>query len=480
MTRNDLAAIVLAAGKGTRMKSSLPKVLHPVCGRPMIYHVLDTARALGIERIAVVVGADMKDVAQAMAPAVTAIQPHQLGTADAVKVARTALAGFNGTIFVLYGDTPLITPATLEAMLAARRGELRPAIVVLGFRPRDPSAYGRLVVGPDGAVAAIIEAKDASPEQREIRLCNSGVIAVDADRLFQLAAAVDNLNARNEYYLTDIVGIARTRGMRTVHVEAAEDELLGVNDRVDLARAEAALQARYRETAMTAGVTMADPTSVFLAWDTQLGRDVTIGPHVVFGPGVAVHDGAEIRAFCHIEGAEIGPGAVVGPFARLRPGTRLARDVHIGNFVEAKNARFAAGAKANHLSYVGDAEIGGKVNIGAGTITCNYDGFTKSTTVIEDGAFIGSNTALVAPVRVGKRAIIGAGSTIAKDVAVDALALTRAEHREIPHGAQRFRESKRAQLAKAKAASARHASKAEKQVPATRLRRTARSKFDVI
>ncbi len=449
MNRNDLAAIVLAAGKGTRMKSALPKVLHPVCGRPMIHYVLDTVRALGVSRTIVVIGRDMPEVASAVAPVETAIQARQLGTADAVKAARAALSGFQGAVLILYGDTPLIAPATLEAMLAARQGAMRPAIVVLGFRPQDPGAYGRLVVGPDGAVAEIIEARDASPEQRAIKLCNSGVMAVDAAWLFALVDAVDNVNAKREYYLTDIVRAARARGLRAEHIEADTQELQGVNDRADLARVETALQSRYREAAMLAGTTMTDPETVFLSWDTRLGRDVTIGPNVVFGPGVTVHDGAEIRAFCHIEGAEIGPGAIVGPFARLRPVTRVARGVQIGNFVEAKNARFAAGAKANHLSYVGDAEIGAKVNIGAGTITCNYDGFSKAKTVIRDGAFIGSNTALVAPVTVGERAIIGAGSTIARDVAAGALALTRSEHREIPRGAERFRQSRLAERDKA-------------------------------
>jgi bifunctional UDP-N-acetylglucosamine pyrophosphorylase/glucosamine-1-phosphate N-acetyltransferase len=447
MSRHNVAAIILAAGKGTRMKSALPKVLHQVAGRAMVLHVLDAVGSLGASRAVVVIGPDMQEVAAAVAPADTAVQAQQLGTADAVKAARGALGDFRGTVFILFGDTPLIAPATLQAMVAARAKPAAPAIVVLGFRPADPGAYGRLVLGPDGTLRAIVEAKDATAQQRRIRLCNSGVMAVDGAILFDLLDQVDNKNAKGEFYLTDIVGLARKRRLKAAHIEAPEAELLGVNDRNDLARAEAALQARLRRAAMTGGATMTDPESVFLAWDTRIGNDVTIGPNVVFGPGAVVLNGAEIRAFSHIEGAEIGPGAVVGPFARLRPGTRLGAGVHIGNFVEAKNAHLGAGAKANHLTYLGDAEIGAKVNVGAGTITCNYDGFLKSKTIIKDGAFIGSNTALVAPVTVGERAIIGAGSTIARDVASDAIAVTRAEHREIPGGAERYRIKKRAEKA---------------------------------
>jgi bifunctional UDP-N-acetylglucosamine pyrophosphorylase/glucosamine-1-phosphate N-acetyltransferase len=449
----NLAAIVLAAGKGTRMKSALPKVMHEVAGRPMVLHVLDAAKALGARRAVVVIGPDMPEVAEAVKPAETAVQARQLGTADAVKAARGALGAAAGTVFILYGDTPLITPATLARMLAAREAaKPRPAIVVLGFRPADPGAYGRLVVDRSGALTAIVEAKDASPAQLRIGLCNSGVMAVDGALLWELLDKVGNANAKGEYYLTDIVALARKKKLRCGYIEAPEEELLGVNDRIDLAQAEAALQRRLRRAAMAEGVTMVDPDSVFLCWDTRLGRDVFVGPNVVFGPGVTVHDGAEIRAFCHLHGAEIGPGAQVGPYARLRPGTRLGANVHIGNFVEAKNARFGDGAKANHLTYVGDAEVGGKVNIGAGTITCNYDGFLKSTTVIKDGAFIGSNTALVAPVTVGERAIVGAGSVITRDVEADAIAVERAEQRAIPKGAARFREKRLAEkAAKAKA-----------------------------
>jgi bifunctional UDP-N-acetylglucosamine pyrophosphorylase/glucosamine-1-phosphate N-acetyltransferase len=451
----SVAAIVLAAGKGTRMKSALPKVMHEVAGRPMVLHVLDAVKALGAARAVVVVGPDMPEVGEAVKPFETAVQARQLGTADAVKAARKALGDFRGTIFILYGDTPLITPATLARMLAAREAtKPRTTIVVLGFRPADPGAYGRLVVDRAGALTAIVEAKDAKPAELRIRLCNSGVMAVDGALLWELVDQVGNANAKGEYYLTDIVGLARKRKLRCGYIEAPETELLGVNDRIDLAQAEAALQDRLRRAAMAAGVTMPDPSSVFLAWDTKLGRDVFIGPNVVFGPEVVVHDGAEIRAFCHLHGAEVGPGAVVGPFARLRPGTRLAADVHIGNFVECKAALIGEGAKANHLAYVGDAEVGAKTNIGAGTITANYDGFFKHKTIIGKGASIGSNTVLVAPVRVGDGALVGASSTITREVPADALAVTRAELKEIPGAARRYRERKLAEkAAKAKAKS---------------------------
>ena len=448
---SKIAAIVLAAGKGTRMKSALPKVMHAVAGRPMVLHVLDTVEAIGAERAVVVVGPGMDDVAKAVQPYDTAVQAKQQGTADAVKAAKKALGDFRGTVFILYGDTPLITPETLRHMLAAReRAKPAAAIVVLGFRPAVPGSYGRLVVDRSGALTRIVEAKDASPAELKIDLCNSGVMAVDGALLWELLDRVDNKNAKGEYYLTDIVGLARKKKLRCGYIEAPEAQLLGVNDRVDLAQAEAALQDRLRHAAMQGGVTMTDPSSVFLAADTRLGKDVVIGPNVVFGPGVTIGDNVEIRAFCHIEGAEVGSQAIVGPFARLRPGTVLERGVHIGNFVECKAALMGEGAKANHLAYVGDAEVGAKTNIGAGTITANYDGFFKHKTVIGAGVSIGSNTVLVAPVRVGDGALVGAGSTIAREVAPDAIAVTRAEQREIPGAAKRYREKKHAEKAKAK------------------------------
>lgn len=448
---SKIAAIVLAAGKGTRMKSLLPKVMHAVAGRPMVLHVLDTVEAIGAERAVVVVGPGMDDVAKAVQPYETAVQAQQRGTADAVKAAKQALGDFRGTVFVLYGDTPLITPETLRHMLDAReRAKPATSVVVLGFRPAVPGGYGRLVVDRAGALTRIVEAKDASPAELKIGLCNSGVMAVDGALLWELLDKVDNKNAKGEYYLTDIVGLASRRKLRCGVIEAPEEQLLGVNDRVDLAKAEAALQDRLRRAAMESGVTMTDPATVFLAADTRLGKDVVIGPNVVFGPGVTIGDNVEIRAFCHIEGAAVGPQAIVGPFARLRTGTVLERAAHIGNFVECKAALIGEGAKANHLTYVGDAEVGAGTNIGAGTITANYDGFFKHKTVIGAGASIGSNTVLVAPVRVGDGALVGASSTITRDVAPDAIAVTRAEQRELPGAAKRYREKKRAEKAKAK------------------------------
>ncbi len=447
MTKQKTAAIVLAAGLGTRMKSARPKVLHRLAGRPMVLHLMETLARFAPERTVVVIGNGMEDVAAAVAPHPTAIQEPRLGTAHAVLAAREAMQGFAGDVLILYGDTPLIRPETLEAMLAARHLEPEPAVVVLGFRPADPTDYGRLIVNADGGLEAIVEAKEATAAERAIGLCNSGVMAIDGARLFGWLARIGNANAKGEYYLTDIVALARAEGAACAFVEADPEELLGVNSRADLAAAEAVVQGRLRARAMAEGATLIDPSSVFLSADTKLGHDVTVGPNVVFGPGVTVGDGVEIHAFSHIEGASIAAGARVGPFARLRPGAKVAQDAHIGNFVEIKNASVEAGAKVNHLTYVGDARVGAKANIGAGTITCNYDGFFKDHTDIGAGAFIGSNTALVAPVKVGDGAIVGAGSVITKDVPADALAVTRAELTTIAGWAKRFRERRAAEKA---------------------------------
>jgi bifunctional UDP-N-acetylglucosamine pyrophosphorylase / glucosamine-1-phosphate N-acetyltransferase len=446
MSPQGKAAVILAAGQGTRMRSARPKVLHEVAGRPMIGHILAALDALEFDRKLVVIGKGMDAVAAAVAPAQTAIQDPPRGTGDAVRAARASLAGFSGDVVVLFGDAPLLTAATIERMVAARRGPGDPAVAVLGFRPADPAAYGRLVIGSDGALERIVEARDATERERAIGLCNAGIMAIDGARLFGLLDRIGNDNAKGEYYLTDIVGLARQSGWRCVTVEAEDaDEVMGVNSRADLAAAEAVMQARLRAAAMDAGVTMTDPATVYLSTDTRFGRDVTVGPHVIFGKGVTVADNVEIRAFCHIEGASIGPGALVGPFARLRPGARLERDVHVGNFVEVKEAVLEAGAKANHLTYIGDARVGAGANIGAGTITCNYDGFFKSRTDIGAGAFIGSNTALVAPVKIGDGAIVGAGSVITADVAPDSLAVERAEQVERPGWAVRYRARKKAE-----------------------------------
>jgi bifunctional UDP-N-acetylglucosamine pyrophosphorylase / glucosamine-1-phosphate N-acetyltransferase len=445
------AAVVLAAGLGTRMKSAMPKVLHRVAGRPMIGHLMAALEALGVERTVVVVSPGMPEVADCVAPARIAIQDPPRGTGDAVKAARGALGEFDGDVLVLFGDTPLLTAETMRVMIEARRAAADPAVVVLGFRPADPAEYGRLITAADGGLDAIVEFRDADDAERRIGLCNAGIMAVDGRRLFALLDAVGNDNAKGEYYLTDIVALARARGWRCAVVETADaDEVMGVNSRVGLAEAEAAMQKRLRLRHMAEGVTLTDPESVWFSWDTRIGRDVTIGPSVVFGPGVEIADGVEIRAFCHIDGARIASGALIGPFARLRPGADIGPDVHVGNFVEIKEAALEAGAKANHLSYIGDSRVGAGANIGAGTITCNYDGFIKARTDIGAGAFIGSNTALVAPVTVGDRAIIGAGSVVAKDVPADALALTRAPHDERPGWAAGFRARRQARKDAAK------------------------------
>ncbi len=443
MSTDAVATVILAAGKGTRMKSALPKVMHAIGGRPMVQHVLATAAALDAEKQVVVVGPDMADVAGAVAPWDTAVQENQLGTGDAVLAARSLLAGFTGTVLVLYGDTPLIRTETLRAMIA-KRAETGAAVVVLGFRPDEPGGYGRLVTAPDGSLDAIVEAKEATPEQLEIDLCNSGVMAIDGAAMFDLLDAVGNDNAKGEYYLTDIVEIARSRQMRGAYIEAEEAELLGVNSRADLAVAESVLQGWLREAAMAGGATLTAPETVFFSWDTRLGQDVIVGPHVFFGPGVTVDDTAEIRAYSHLEGAHVKSSAQVGPYARLRPGAVLEAGSRVGNFVEIKNAVLGEGAKANHLSYIGDADVGAGANIGAGTITCNYDGYLKWRTKIGAGAFIGSNSALVAPITVGDGAIVGAGSTITRDVEPDALGVTRADQEEIPGAAKRFREHRAA------------------------------------
>ena len=422
----SLALIVLAAGKGTRMASDLPKVLHPIAGAPMLVHALRAGAALEPERICVVTGHGAEAVEGAAAeydPAITAVrQETQLGTAHAVAQARSALAGHGGDAIVLYGDTPFITPETLRRMIDARSNA---DLVVLGFEAADPGRYGRLMMAGE-ALERIVEFKDASDEERSINFCNSGVISADSATLFDLIDAVGNDNAAGEYYLTDIIGIARARGLTATAIACDEAETLGVNSRAELAAAEALFQDRARRTAFEDGVTLSAPGSVYFAYDTVIGRDALIEQNVVFGPGVTVESGARIRAFSHLEGCHVSRGAIVGPYARLRPGAELAEDVRVGNFVEIKNAVLDTGAKVNHLSYVGDADLGAKCNVGAGTVTCNYDGARKHRTAIGAGAFIGSGTMLVAPVDVGAEAMIASGSVITQDVPEGALALGRA------------------------------------------------------
>ena len=442
MTEPALGAIILAAGKGTRMKSALPKVMHPLGGKPMVRHVTDLVAGLNAERVCVVVAPGMDDVAAAVAPCQTAIQEQALGTAHAALAAEPVMDGFQGDVFILFGDTPLIRPGTMQAMLAARRAAEEPAVVVLGLRPAGEHAYGLLIQSAAGALERIVEFRDATAEERRAPLANSGVMLVDGKRLFGWLRQIGNQNAKGEYYLTDLIGLARADGCACAVVEGSEQELLGVNSRVELAAAEAILQQRLREQAMLAGVSMPMPETVYLCCDTRFGRDVTVGPHTVFGPGVTIGNGVEIKGFCHFEGATVADGAILGPYARLRPGADIREAAHIGNFVEVKKAVVEAGAKANHLSYIGDARVGAGANIGAGTITCNYDGFDKHFTDIGAGAFIGSNTALVAPVTVGEGALVAAGSTISKDVPADALSIERAAQETRDGWAARFRRAK--------------------------------------
>ncbi len=432
---------------GTRMKSELPKVMHPLAGRPMVQHLMNTVMGLDPDKVVVVVGPGMDQVAQAVAPAQTVVQTERLGTGHAVLQARAALGDFDGDVLVLYGDTPLIAPDTLRRMLTERRSAKDPAVVVLGFKPVDPAHYGRLVVGAEG-LKAIVEYKEANDDQREIPLCNSGVMAFDGARMWELLGRVGNDNAKGEYYLTDVVGLARADGGTCSFVLGHEQELLGVNSRVELAGAEAIVQEHLRRDAMEGGATLIDPASVWFSWDTRLGRDVVVWPHVVFGPGVTIGDNVTIKGFCHFEGCTIAHGADVGPYARLRPGAEIGAAAHIGNFVEVKKSVLEDGAKVNHLSYIGDAHVGAGANVGAGTITCNYDGFTKSRTQIGAGAFIGSNSSLVAPVSVGPGALVGAGSVITKDVSEGALAVGRGSQMEVAGWAERFRAAKAAEKAK--------------------------------
>ncbi|MDF1793518.1 MAG: bifunctional UDP-N-acetylglucosamine diphosphorylase/glucosamine-1-phosphate N-acetyltransferase GlmU [Thalassobaculaceae bacterium] len=439
-----VAAVILSAGMGTRMKSALPKVLHPVAGKPMMSWVLDSVARTGADPVVVVTAPAHEAVRAAVSDrAAVAVQDPPLGTGHAVLSSAEALENWckdGGTVLVSFGDTPLVTAETLSSMVAARNTPDDPAVVVLGFEPADPALYGRLIIGADRRLERIVEARDATPYELEVTLCNGGVMAIDATILFDLLRRIGNANAKGEYYLTDLVGIAREGGRRCAVVTCDPIETQGVDSRSGLARAEAAMQARLRLAAMDGGVTLTAPETVFLSHDTILAQDVTVGPHVVFGPKVVVETGAEIRAFSHLDGAHVGPGAVVGPYARLRPGARIGANAHIGNFVEVKNAEIETGAKANHLSYIGDARIGAGANIGAGTITCNYDGYNKHRTDIGAGAFIGSNTALVAPVTVGDGAIVGAGSTVTRDVGADDLVVVRGETKTVPGGGERLRQ----------------------------------------
>ena len=444
-TPHPRAAIILAAGQGTRMKSALPKVLHPVGGRAMLDHAIDAAEALGCERIVVVVGAhspEVRDhVVKRLGEDAIAVQDPPLGTGHAVRCAEAVLGDFVGQVVVTYGDVPLLRAVDIEPVFAASDG-----VSVIGFEARDPGAYGRLVMQGE-ALAAITEAKEASPEVLALTTCNSGVMAAPTGLLFALLAEVRNDNAKGEFYLTDVVELARKRGEPTRAVMAAEDAVMGVNAQAELAVAEALFQKVQRETFLAAGVTMSAPDTVHFSYDTEIGGGTTIEPYVVFGPGAKIASGARIRSFSHVEGATVAAGAEVGPYARLRPGADLGENAKVGNFVEVKNVTMGAGAKANHLAYLGDGDVGARANIGAGTIFCNYDGFFKHRTTVGEGAFIGSNSALVAPVTIGAGAMVGSGSVITRDVDAGDLALGRGEQTAKPGWARRFMESMRAKKA---------------------------------
>ncbi len=444
MTDTPLAIVVLAAGKGTRMKSDTHKVLHPIAGRPMLEHLLASAAELTPQQQVVVAGHGRDQLEKALGGRATiAVQDPQHGTGHAVQQAEDALAGFDGDVLILYGDVPFVRAETMRAMLTRLNAADAPAVVVLGFEPEDALQYGR-VIASDGVIAKMVEHKDASEAERACRLCNSGLMAVKAKDLFGLLARVGNDNAQGEYYLTDIVNIANQDGrICAVVVTDDEHEVAGINSRAELAQAEARWQERRRAAAMADGATLVAPETVWFAWDTKIGRDVLIEPNVFFGPGVEVADYVNIRAFSHIEGAKIASKAEIGPYARLRPGADIREKAKVGNFVEIKKSVLGVGAKANHLTYVGDAEVGAGANLGAGTITCNYDGYFKYKTVIGDRAFIGSNSALIAPVRIGADAIVGAGSAVSRDVADGELRIVRADQMVKPGWADRFHDAMR-------------------------------------
>ena len=436
------AAVILAAGQGTRMKSALPKVLHKVAGLPLLGHVVAALKGAGVDHIVVVTsaaGEEVRAYAKALG-AQSAIQHQQLGTGHAAASAAEALKDFSGTLLIVNGDMPLVTSDTIAECLSA---QARTGLALLAFNAADPASYGRVLLGPDGFLDRIVEYKDASESERSVTLCNAGCYAADARKFFRWAGALKNDNAQKEYYLTDVPAQARAEGVACAIAVTDEVSVSGVNSRAELAQAEEKFQARFRARLLKDGVTMTAPETVFFTNDTVVENDVEIEPFVVFGPGVTIRSGARLRSYSHLEGATVARGAIVGPFARLRPGALIGEDAHIGNFVEVKNTVIEKGAKANHLTYLGDAKVGAGANIGAGTITCNYDGFTKSTTEIGAGAFIGSDTALVAPVKIGDGAITAAGSVITKDVAADALALARSVQVEKPGWAKAFRDRQR-------------------------------------
>ena len=452
MSKRPVAAVILAAGKGTRMKSDLHKVLHPIAGKPMLMHLLDNVDALEPARKVVIVGSGKEQLETAVAGkgCTIALQEPQLGTGHAVQQAEDALAGFDGDVLILYGDVPFVPADTMRAMLERLNSADRPAVVVLGFEPADGLRYGRVIASESGRIEKMVEFKDATPMERDCRLCNSGLMAVRSQDLFALLSRVGNDNAAAEYYLVDIVNIAIADGRSCAVITTDPFDVAGINSRAELAEMEAQWQARRRRRAMDEGATLVAPETVWFAHDTRIGRDVLVEPNVFFGPGVTIADSVIIHGFSHIEGATIASGAEVGPFARLRPGAVLEEKAKVGNFVEMKKARLGKGAKASHLTYLGDADVGEGANIGAGTITCNYDGFLKYRTEIGAGAFIGSNSALVAPVSIGEGAIVAAGSVVTTDVHADALAIARGSQEMKPNWARRFREVMSAKKAERK------------------------------
>ena len=448
---SDLAAIILAAGKGTRMKSDLHKVLHPIAGKPMLFHLLDSFEELSLAHTVVVAGDRHEQLNEALEgrDVTVALQEPQLGTAHAALQAMDTLADYSGLVMVCFGDCPMVQADTVRRLIAELEGGAK--VAVLGFRPADPLAYGRIIADGDGTVSKMVEFKDASEEERAVDLCNSGLIVAHSDDMWPLLEAVGNDNAQGEYYLPDVATGAITRGDKVVVIETSADEVAGINSRGELAAVEARWQAARRETAMAEGATLVAPETVFFSHDTQLGRDVVVEPNVVFGPGVSVADGATIHAFSHLEGASVGPGCSVGPFARLRPGAVMEQGSKVGNFVEMKKAVLGVGAKANHLTYLGDATVGEHANIGAGTITCNYDGYFKYKTEIGPRAFIGSNSALIAPVKIGADSIVAAGSAVSRDVGDGDLRMVRGEQIVKPGWADRFHDAmKKKKAAKAK------------------------------
>ncbi len=437
----DFAAIILAAGKGTRMKSDLHKVLHPIAGKPMLMHILDEFETLSPKQTVVVVGDRREQIDAAIAgrDVVTALQDPQHGTAHAAQQARGSLEGFSGNVLVTFGDVPMVRAETVAKLLTALDGGAK--VAVLGFRPSDPLAYGRIIADASGSVSKMVEFKDASDEERAVNLCNSGLIVAHSADMWTLLDAVDNDNAQAEYYLPDVATGAIARGDKVVVIECEADEVAGINSRAELAEAEQRWQAVRRADAMAEGATLKAPDTVFFSHDTTIGRDVTVEPHVVFGPGVRVADGVHIKAYTHLEGATLASGAQVGPFARLRPGAVMEENSFVGNFVEMKKATLGPGAKASHLSYIGDATVGKDANIGAGTITCNYDGYFKYHTTIGERAFIGSNSALIAPVTIGDDAIVAAGSAVSRDVGAGDLRMVRAEQLVKQGWADRFHDA---------------------------------------